>query len=574
MVNGLPWKFVGGNQYSLIGGYWSQASLADFFAACRVIGVTVIRTWALDPYCGFRSLNYPTGGTNLLTNPDFEPDATGWTLTPDGAGNFALSVAEYHHGTHSLKLNGAWGTYAYATLPVPVAQHTDYVWTVWEKVQIVSGDGSHLPPELRIGTTPGAFDLAWGGFQQDTAGQWVRKQIAFNSGANTTIYVAMNNDGGNNIAYFDDMDLELATPPTLDWNESPFVQIDTVLEEARKAGIKLLFSLADNPTYNTKGTYLTWVNATKSKSLSDNLSFFTDPDCIQLHKDLVDKLTSRVNTINERVYANDDTIFGWELGNEMRTDHWDTGTNDISSSNLAALSNPGGWADIISTYIKSKDANHMVGYGDMGHSWHWVDKDAVCNGTYYGVSYEIMAALPNIDYVDFHLYPNEANGNGFGKNVGGGTIWGWGVFLGFPPISPNVYGAAGLFAQIKDYIAKAKANNKPCVCTELGYNKDYIAGPSGDGLLVQNPVQTAMMTIINTLFENGGDGVLLWSISQGANSGFELELEDFNVNQNYNNEPLRIFLAMYAAQFQSLTPVIPPPGTLGNLGWTKVPKPV
>lgn len=52
--------------------------------------------------------------------------------------------------------------------------------------------------------------------------------------------------------------------------------------------------------------------------LSDHASFFTDPKVMQLYKNNVQVLTSRVNTINGRKYSEDPTIFAWDLINEPR----------------------------------------------------------------------------------------------------------------------------------------------------------------------------------------------------------------------------------------------------------------
>jgi len=52
--------------------------------------------------------------------------------------------------------------------------------------------------------------------------------------------------------------------------------------------------------------------------LSDHVSFFTDPKVMQLYKNNVQVLTSRVNTINGCKYSEDPTIFAWDLINEPR----------------------------------------------------------------------------------------------------------------------------------------------------------------------------------------------------------------------------------------------------------------
>ena len=48
--------------------------------------------------------------------------------------------------------------------------------------------------------------------------------------------------------------------------------------------------------------------------------FFTDPDVKQLFRDHIDAMTNRRNTINNRLYKDDPTIFAWDLMNEPRCD--------------------------------------------------------------------------------------------------------------------------------------------------------------------------------------------------------------------------------------------------------------
>lgn len=48
--------------------------------------------------------------------------------------------------------------------------------------------------------------------------------------------------------------------------------------------------------------------------------FFTDPDVKSLFKNHIDTMVNRRNTINNRLYKDDPTIFAWDLMNEPRCD--------------------------------------------------------------------------------------------------------------------------------------------------------------------------------------------------------------------------------------------------------------
>lgn len=60
--------------------------------------------------------------------------------------------------------------------------------------------------------------------------------------------------------------------------------------------------------------YIQWAGA------KGNDPFFTDAKAKQLFKDHIDAMTSRRNTINNRLYKDDPTIFAWDLMNEPRCD--------------------------------------------------------------------------------------------------------------------------------------------------------------------------------------------------------------------------------------------------------------
>lgn len=60
--------------------------------------------------------------------------------------------------------------------------------------------------------------------------------------------------------------------------------------------------------------YTAWAGA------ANHVDFFSNAAVKQLYKDNVKALTGRVNSINGRKYAEDPTIFAWDLINEPRCD--------------------------------------------------------------------------------------------------------------------------------------------------------------------------------------------------------------------------------------------------------------
>jgi mannan endo-1,4-beta-mannosidase len=94
----------------------------------------------------------------------------------------------------------------------------------------------------------------------------------------------------------------LQTEPGV-YNEAVFRGVDFLLDEARKAGIKLVLAMTSNWTpIGGIPQYLRWAGAT------DQVDFYTDPQIKDWFKDFMDTIVSRVNSINGRIYRDDPTI--------------------------------------------------------------------------------------------------------------------------------------------------------------------------------------------------------------------------------------------------------------------------
>lgn len=561
-LKGQVYKGVIANYFNLIRDAYSQSGVRTLLDSAKRKGITTIRTWCFDPAVALRSLTYPLG-TQLHLNPSVETDTTGFTLSAE----FTRSNDTALDGTYAIKQVSDYNTYTWCSYQVTVLANTDYVWTMNYKGVTAPGASFQLPPVQWVGTTVNGSQVIDGGVISPSA-DWTQRQVKFNSGANTTVRLNIINFGGRNDYYYDKFHLGLAATPVLTYNEPVLKQIDFVLDEARKRGMHLILSLADGNenNYNTKAWYVTRANTIYGAGLSTSyphIGFFTSTTVKDMYKDVPATLAERENTINGLIYKNDPAIFSWELGNELRTNRNDpSGINSASSANIALLSGPGGWADEMSTYIKTVDPNHMVGFGDMGHTWQYyasnafgVDQDIVSNGSYYGVSYHIMIQNPNIDYLDFHIYPNQNNGTGFGYSSGG-EIYGWGYRLGYPPVAHYQPSAAGFRAQIKDYIDVAHAAGKPVLCGEVGLEHFNATG---------NYPITSRYIFYKEFFKDffdlvdGGDLVAPWSIVPGGtSSSFDIALDASGgeaVTDNTNDTTLVNLIKKYndKLQFDILT---------------------
>jgi hypothetical protein len=412
------------------------------------------------------------------------------------------------------------------------------------------------------------------------------------------------------------------TGTTLNWREASFVHLDTVLDLARQKGLRLMLTLADNPTYNTKNTYARWsdaiygttyftpvtlnvtsavrtsnvvtvTTATPHGYLTGNLvlcagavetgynggtapfgrfvtvtgantftfastgaditftgamtvrrdvtpqAFFDAPTCQQLYKAFLLKLATRVNTINGLTYKDDDTIFAWDLGNEMRYDQQqDPGINGSNSHNLTKLAKLGGWIDVMSTYMKSVDPNHMVTCSSMSHTANFTTGDTISNGTYYGRDYAIETALPNIDFGAFNYYPSQ-----------GGSWHVYGVRLGHAATVTN--NGAGLTHQLKDFINTCKQNGKGAVVTENGWDK-VVTGLTGTWPVDYPlyPRWTYFQRAFRDWFDNGGDGFMFWHFDNGNNYGMRSPTIAVG-NDNDDDAPLDNLILQRSYQINS-----------------------
>jgi len=541
-LKGKPFKFAGFNYYPLINS--SLATVQQLMDDLSALGVTVLRTWCFDPAIAFRNYDYALG-TNLISNGTFETNTTGWTL---GSG-WTRSSDDAHTGTWSIKQVSASGFAFIQSDTINVSTNTDYVLTFWTKFTNNSGFPVSIYADESV---PSIIAIEDFGFLGDTNGEWVKKQYAFNSATATGVRIKIGNQGGNNAGFYDDFHLGLApSRPTLAYDEAKLVKLDVALNEARKRGIKLMLSLADGNEngYNSKHTYVSWANSVYGDSLTDSFpyyAFYTSTHCKNLYKDFIKTLAQRVNTVNGIQYKDDPAIFSWELGNELRANSYGTNDNSLTSSVLTTVTN---WTDEISTYIKSVDPNHMVGFGDMAHEWRYLQNgsgvgDVVFNGTYYGVSYSVLSALPNIDYADYHIYPNQDDN----VNLGAASGKFWGQNFGYTTISGD-----GLRAQLKDYVDVAHANNKPAIITEVG----FVQGTTGSNTYypLYNRYQAFKAIFTDFLDIPQGDGVLIWSASPSTtSSSYDIALEATGgeyVTDNSNDTTIINLVSSYNTGFQS-----------------------
>ena len=324
---------------------------------------------------------------------------------------------------------------------------------------------------------------------------------------------------------------------TMYLHETTAVQLDNLLYEANKRGIKLVLSLADNTSnYNTKSTYVTWANNVYSAGLSTAypyVGFFNSSDCRNIYESNFSTLANRTNTIDGIQYKNHPGIAWWELGNELRYDVFDAegGTqNTASSTNIANVMN---WADDMAGRMKVIDTNHLVSFSSVAHTWNWTNGDTVSNGSGYGACYLLFPSLVNVDILDFHHYPTQGGGEV--------QILKYGQRLGYA----NAITGDGLRAQLRDFVDVIRAGNKIAGCGEVGFVREVAASTQYFPLY---PRHDAIKEIMDILFERGISYVLPWSATVTGGGSYSIGLDEsgtrayWGSNANSNDATLMEYI--------------------------------
>lgn len=304
---------------------------------------------------------------------------------------------------------------------------------------------------------------------------------------------------------------------SLHWREAQWVKLDYLLSEAGKYGVKIYLCLADNNYtasfgYDSKKTYVEWANAVYGSEISTDYpytGFFDSEDCRTILKDFIFKLANRMNTYNNKIYKEDDTLNFLDIGNEMRYDVFDAegGTqNSASSTNVAKVLD---WMDDIATYAKSVNPNWLITCSGAEHTWNWVQGDTVSNGSGYGRDYRIEAALASLDFIDVHCYPTQS----------GTALHKYGQRLGYP----DAITGAGFQAQLQDYVTQCHNRNKPVVMGEIGFDDGVVASNTHYPF---SPRSKGVKNLMTDWFGYGGNGMLWWSATITGGGTYSIGLTD------------------------------------------------
>ncbi|GAA5845713.1 hypothetical protein JCM9279_006081 [Rhodotorula babjevae] len=176
------------------------------------------------------------------------------------------------------------------------------------------------------------------------------------------------------------------------WDDERMKQMDLVLDEAHKAGVKLIIPIINQDFGDDKN----WVGCTTdltrlryglgSNDEARRINFWKDPTMIEAFKVIIDRLADRVNTINGRRYKDEPCILAWETGNELTAGKLD---------NWKELPAPASWTLTIAKHLKSRAPRNLVMDGSFAR---YMDPDRM-------FPKEVLDS-PDVDILSYHHYGN------------------------------------------------------------------------------------------------------------------------------------------------------------------------
>lgn len=260
------------------------------------------------------------------------------------------------------------------------------------------------------------------------------------------------------VVYFHFFD---GTQPAFNDGPDGLQHLDYVIKRAGELGLRLVVALTNNwGDFGGMDQYVAWAGGQYHDQ------FYTDPKIRCWFKDWIAHVLQHQNSYTGIRYKDDPTIMTIELGNEPRCG----GSGLYPRSPTCTTDTITSWAHEMSTFVKKIDRHHLVSVGDEGFycdpsSTDWIDR---CGD---GVDTLALTALPNIDVMSFHLYPDS-----WLHDIAWGTEW------------------------INRHFADARALGKPAMLGEFG-------------LLDKSKRNPTYKQWTDTTFSVGGAGALYWLLA-------------------------------------------------------------
>ncbi|PHT33975.1 Mannan endo-1,4-beta-mannosidase 3 [Capsicum baccatum] len=186
-------------------------------------------------------------------------------------------------------------------------------------------------------------------------------------------------------AFSDGGDRALQISPGV-YDERVFQGLDFVISEAKKYGVRLILSFANQwNDFGGKAQYVQWAR-NAGAYISNDDDFFTHPLLKKYYKNHIEKVVTRLNSITRVAYRDDPTIMAWELMNEPRLGSRNGKFCEVTRQQTLI----GGWVG-------------MEGfYGDS-----FPDRKSVNPGYQVGTDYISNHLINEIDFATIHAYTDQ-----------------------------------------------------------------------------------------------------------------------------------------------------------------------
>jgi mannan endo-1,4-beta-mannosidase len=175
---------------------------------------------------------------------------------------------------------------------------------------------------------------------------------------------------------------------TVDTGVDGLERLDALIASAEANDIRLILPLVNY--WNDLGgmpLYLKWLGIDGGAD-----QFYRAPLARTAYQNWVRSVITRRNTRTNRFYYEEPAILAWELANEPRCEV--AGGRDLLLD----------WIGEMCGFVKSFDANHLLGVGDEGYLRRASTRDPMYDGR-HGVDAEAFLNFGEIDFGTIHFYP-------------------------------------------------------------------------------------------------------------------------------------------------------------------------
>ncbi|KAL2345552.1 hypothetical protein Fmac_006837 [Flemingia macrophylla] len=279
------------------------------------------------------------------------------------------------------------------------------------------------------------------------------------------------------------------------YDEKVFRGLDFVVSEAGKHGVRLILSLVNNwKDFGGKNQYVEWVKQHYGVYVNSEDDFFSHPLAKQLYKNHIKSVLTRKNTITGVEYKDDPSIFAWELMNEPRSQH------DNSGKVIQE------WVTEMAAHVKSIDKNHLLEIGLEGFYGETVPEKKQLNPGYQLIGTDFISnnLVQQVDFATIHLYPEQ-----------------------WLPGSNEAAQVAFVDKWVESHILDAKnVLGKPIVVGEFGKSSRL------SGVVERDSYMSKMYSAIYNSASSGGPcaGGLFWQLMaqgmDGFRDGYEVIFEE------------------------------------------------